>query len=296
LEETCLWLTEVAETVSRMESDRPNALAALLATPTTERRATDYERMFDDFVAYAGGGRVMDRFDLPVQVQNADYHFAFSNCELLLELKQISNYKSGDTAEAHFKRLLGRGKVRKHTAISTTQIRIDPESLSLSDWNHFYGKFRPGVTGHLKKAARQLKETDRLLPPPMERPRLCGLLLINTGDYNLPLDLMFRLVEWRTKREWKAGNFSKLHFVSCLTVDLLRRDQHPLKGRHIAHPEPHDLLPGAVQYVYERWLHYYAAAIGAEVTFQPDAALGESPLLLDGAFAGKIRMKHDRRR
>jgi len=188
-----------------MSESTANALSALLRTPTILRRAADYEQMFDDFAAHAGGGRVTDIFDLPGRVKNPDYHFALADCELLVELKQISAYRPEDTTDAYFAKLLAQGRVRRYSSISATQVRIEPDSLSESDWARFYRKFRPSITKHLGKAAQQLKETDALLTSPSGKPRFCGLVLINSGDYNLPLDLMFRLVEWRVKREWKAG-------------------------------------------------------------------------------------------
>jgi len=244
--------------------------------------------MFDDFVLRLGGGRVTDRLALPSRVKNSDYYLPLEDCELLLELKQISVYRPGDTVDAYFEKLLRQGKLRSWTRASPTQMHIGPESLSASDWDRFYGKFRPSITDHIKKGARQLKETDMLLATDPRRPRFCGLLLINSGDYNLPLDLMFRLVEWRSKREWHRGFFSKLDFASCLTVDLMRADQHPMQARHIVRPEAHALLPEAVRMFYERWLHYYAAAIGAMVEFKPHAPVRDAPLVLSGAFAGKL--------
>jgi len=267
-----------------------NTLHALLQSSTTARRASDYEAMFDDFVAYAGGGRVTERFALPAGVKNPDYHFDFANCELLLELKQITAYRRADSVDAYFSKLLEAGRVRNPVSLSSTQLRIEPASLSTHDWNRFYQKFRPGVSKHLEKAARQLKQTDGLLPSDVERPRFRGLLLINTGDFNLPLDLMFRLVEWRCKREWKLGNFSKLDFVTCLVVDMVRPDQHPLQGRFIVRPGPHALLSPVVRHIYDRWLHYFADAIGAGVTFEPgEEESPESPFVVGGAFAGKIQ-------
>ncbi len=267
---------------------QPNALGSLLGTRTLERQARDYELMFDDFILRSGGERVTDRLALPSRVKNSDYYLPLNDCELLLELKQISVYRPDDTVDAYFERLLRQGKLREYKTVSATQLRIGPESLSASEWDRFYGKFRPSITEHMKKAARQLKETDALLPPDPQKPRYCGLLLINSGDYNLPLDLMSRLVEWRSKREWHRGFFSKLDFVSCLTVDLFRADQHPMQGRHIVRPEPHSLLSGVVRTVYEHWLHYYAEAIGAKVEFKPGANVRDAPLVLSGTFAGKL--------
>ena len=268
---------------------RANALGVLLHSPTLERRALAYERMFDDFVTQAGGGRVNDRFDLPSHVKNPDYHWACDEWELLLELKQISNYRPHETLDAYFQNLLRQGGIRNPTWIAPTRLRIEPESLSPADWEKFYRKFRPSVTKHLGKAARRLKETDGLLPRQSHRPRFCGLTLINSGDCNLPIDLMFRLVEWRTKREWRKDFFSKLDFVSCLTVDLIRADQHPMQGRHIVRPDPPVLLTEVVRHVYEHWLQYYAQAINAKLEFHPGSDTPNPPPVLSGDFVGKIR-------
>ena len=134
-----------------------NALGVLLQTPTLERRADDYERMFDDFITQAGGGRVKDRFDLPTLVKNPDYYWVCDEWELLLELKQISNFRPDNTLDAYFQILLRQGKVRNPTSISPTQLRIEPETLSLADWERYYRKFRPSVTKHLEKAAPRWK-------------------------------------------------------------------------------------------------------------------------------------------
>ncbi len=273
-----------------MTEGRVNALDALLRTRSTARSPADYERMFDDFVVFAGGGRVGDRFELPGHVKNPDYHFAFDHYDLLVELKQVSAYRPADTIDAWFNKLLRTGRIRLAIPPAGERLWIEPDSLSKADWAHFYGKFRPSVTKHLTRAAQQLKQTDMRLPAPRVGPRLCGLMLINTGDYNLSLDLMFRLVEWRVKREWHRGHFSKLDFVSCLTVDFAPRpDQHPLQGHHILRPSPHPLLGRAVWYLYDRWLRYFADAIGATVDFLPDAGAAEPPYVLGGGYRGKIQ-------
>lgn len=265
-----------------------NSLGALLATPPGDRLALSYEQMFDDFVKRSGGERVNVRFNLVSHVKNPDYYFALSDCELFLELKQISNYHPGDTVEAYFAHLQRLGKVLNAAPAGQGQMRIEATSLSMADWDRFYRKFRPAVSKHIEKAARQLRETDALLPPQGDRPRFCGLLLINSGDYNLPRDLMFRLVEWRTKREWKGGKFSKLDFVTCLTVDLMRAGENPMQGRHIIRPQPPVRLPGVIRLIYESWLRYYAEAIGACVEFHPDIKVADPPLALSRGYAGKI--------
>jgi len=271
-------------------TDRPNepALAAFLRTPVTDRRPEAYERVFDDFVRYAGGGRVADRFEIPAQVRNADYHFDLEDFEILLELKQINKYGAARTADAYFSKLIEQGRVLRLRPLSDGQARIDPESLPPNEWRKFYKSFRPSITDHLDKASRQLKQTDRLLRAEGGKPRFCGVMLINSGDYNLPLDLMYRLVEWRTKNMWKSGRYSKLDFVSCLTIDMIREGQHPLQGRHIGRTAD-ATLTRAVHYIYDRWLFYCADAIGMELEFRPHETMADPPLQLSGQFQGKIR-------
>jgi hypothetical protein len=77
-----------------------------------------------------------------------------------------------------------------------------------------------------------------------------GIMLLNTGDYNLPTDLLARLIEWKMKREWHDGHFRSLDFVSCATVDLVRRGQNPFHSRHIVRSLADELVVDATRFVF----------------------------------------------
>jgi hypothetical protein len=263
-------------------------LHQLLYSPTSRRSAPDYEAMFDEFVATAGGGKAADCFQVPPKLKNADYYFDLGEIELLLELKQITKYELGKTTNAYFEELYRRGRILSHMRLSETQIRIDADSLTQQDWRRFYKGFRPNITTHLDKAASQLKDTLKLLSPEKNRRHMCGVVLLNTGDYNLPLDLMHRLVEWRVKDKWHRGLYSKLDFVICLSVDMVKDGQHPLQGRGIVRDIQDDALVGVMRNIYDKWLRYYAASIDAVVEFDPNGTI-DAHTQLSGENLGKVR-------
>src|SRR5262249_1670439 len=149
------------------------------------------------------------------------YHLLSDAWELVLELKQMWSYRPEETVDAYFSRIIGQGKLRSSRWLGPDRIQVGPESLSASDWRQFYQRFRPSVTGHLDQAARHLKATDRFIPAPQpERPRVFGVVLLNSGDFNLSTDLLHRLVEFRTKDKWRRGLYSRVDFVSCVSLDL----------------------------------------------------------------------------
>jgi hypothetical protein len=244
---------------------RPNALTSLLTKPTRARTVEDYETVYDDFVRFAGGARISQRFPVPRGHLNADYHFDLSNVEMIVELKQLNAFRRSKTVDDYFATRLREGRVKHFETLSNGKVRITPESLSVSDWNRFYKCFRPGVSNHLKMAARQLKVTDGFLPEASKR-RVKGVAFVNTGDFNLSTDLLLRLVEWRMKREWRAGHFRSIDFVTCITTDMIHEGRHPLHGRHIARCSGDEVVRSAVEYLYDRWIYYGAAALGVDVT------------------------------
>lgn len=263
-----------------------NALTALLTKSTLTRTDSDYERMLDDFVRFAGGVRLADQFLIPRGAQNADYFFDLEEVEIVVELKQLRAYRPAKTVDQYFSERLGEGKVKRFEELSNGRIRITPESLSASDWHRFYKCFCPTVSGDLNKAARQLKDTEGFLPAARGR-RLKGVILLNSGNFNLPTDLLIRLVEWKLKREWRGGHFRSIDFASCVTVDMFRDGQNPLHTRHIARSGTDEVLVSGVHYLWDRWIHYGAAAMGGEIV--PDAPLGEqAPPDLSQPFRGKI--------
>lgn len=263
-----------------------NALTKLLESVSTKRTVDDYERTFDDFIAFAGGARIDQRFDVPADTLNADYLVETGTLELIVELKQINTYDRAGSVDGYFAKLLRQGQVRNPTQLAPTQLRIDPDSLTASQWNHFYRRFRPNVAGHLDKAARQLKSTAAFLPGTNRR-RAHGVIMVNTGDFNLPVDLMHRFVEFHAKRKWKAGRFSHLDFVICVMMDMVKTGQHPLHGRCLVRTLEDAQLAEGARHLFDRWIRYGAEAVGAQVEYDPGGG-GEAPLELSGGVAGKI--------
>lgn len=243
--------------------------------------------MYDDFVAFAGGFRISNKFEVPEGKKNADYFFDLQQLEIVLELKQISKYFNSNTVDQYFSKLLFKGKIKRFNKLSTNQIEITPDSLSKADWNDFYKRFRPAVSNSLKDAALQLRDTEDILPA-ARKPRFKGVIFINTGDYNLPTDLLFRLIEWKVKLEWKMARFSSIDFVSCSTIDMYKEGQNPLYARHIARSIQDKNLVAAVHYLYDRWIYYNASALGFNVSHNEKAQAQNKPLNLQQPFAGKI--------
>jgi len=264
-----------------------NKLTNLLSLPTLKRTVIDYEEMYDDFVNFSGGSRISGKFQVPGGKKNADYHFDLEQFEIVLELKQLSKYSASGTVDQYFSKRLSEGKIRRFEYLPNNQIRINPDSLEKSDWNDFYRRFRPAVSNNLKDAAIQLRDTEGFLPPAQKR-RIKGVMLINSGDFNLPTDLLFRLVEWKMKHEWKMEHFHSIDFVSCTTIDMYRENQHPLHSRHIARTTQDNDLVAAVHYLYDRWVYYAASALGLEVHYSERIQDEKVQPELGRPFAGKI--------
>jgi hypothetical protein len=268
-----------------------NKLKSLLSLPTLKRTVKDYESMYDDFVHFANGSRIDKKFAIPDGKKNADYHFDLDQFEIILELKQLNKYSKFNTVDQYFSEQLSKGKIKRFERLPNNEIRISPDSLGKSDWNDFYKRFRPSVSNNLKDAAIQLRDTEAFLPPAQKR-RIKGVMLINSGDFNLPTDLLFRLIEWKMKREWKMKSFRSIDFVSCTTIDMYKENQHPLYARHIARSTQDNALVTAVHYLYDRWIHYAALALGLEVHYcekvQDEDEDEDAKIDLSQPFLGKI--------
>lgn len=265
------------------------ALTALLRAPVAGRLAADYEAVFDDFVREAGGARITDLYAPPAGMANADYLLAFDGWELVLELKQMATYRPLQTLDAYFQTLLAQGRVRSFTRLDAGRVNIGPDDLSPQEWARFGKRFRPSVGTHLDKAARQLRDTNGFLPPPSKGVRrVFGAVLLNTNDFGVSTDLLHRLSAWKARQAWGLGRYRYLDFVSCLSMDLMEEDRHPLHGRHLARDAQDAEVGLAVWTLFDRWVRYGAAAVGAEVTFTPDATRDE--IRPNDRVVGKIRM------
>lgn len=265
-----------------------NRLGQLLTIPPVARTVDLYEATFDDLVSFSGGVRIDSRYQIPNNTLNADYLIERDDCEVILELKQINDYAKARSVDQYFERLLHRGRVRTFNTVSPTRLEILPESLSKSDWNDFYGKFRPNVGEHLDKAAKQIKATNAFLPATAKR-RVGGVVIVNTGDYNVSVDLLARLIEFRTKRKWAAGRYSSIDFAMCFALDMVKDGQHPLHAPAICRTVDDPVLVSAVGHLYDRWIHYGAAAVGATVEFDPTGTAEMPPRQVSGGMIGKVR-------
>lgn len=115
-----------------------------------------------------------------------------------------------------------------------------------------------------------------------------GVVLVNTGNYNLPTDLLFRFAEYKLKREWHDRYFRSIDFVSCLTMDMFRDGFDRFYAKHIQRPAADEAVRKVAAYLYERWVHYAAPAFGAEVSFEEGLQVESPPADLTTPFAGKL--------
>jgi hypothetical protein len=264
-------------------------LRQLYADPTLGRNTTDYEAVYDDYVRFAGGRRVVEAIAMPESTRNADYIFEQPDWDCVIELKQITKYDQNRTLDRYFEQLIREGRVTKFDDLGGGRIRIRRDSLTERQWNRFYDKFLPGLEPQIRNANRQVKATLGLLPQNGKR-RFGGAIVLNSGNYNLPTDLLFRFIEYKTKKEWCGGHLRSLDFIICKTIDFYHPDQHPLHARSIVCPEADDTLRQIVRGVYEGWISYANAEIGTQMTVNLDDSESAATYAVDRAFGGKIRL------
>lgn len=208
-------------------------LKALMAKHTLARTEDDYEAVMDEFVAFANGHRLKNVFNIPEGRQNVDYYFDFGEFDCLLELKQTRVYEKDKTVDTYFNGLIAAGRLRlPHGVGPGSAMEIGPNSLSRSEWRRFYKKFRPSILEHLDKANNQLRDTDLWLEH--RRPwRVKAAFILNSGDYNLPTDLLARIIEHKVKLEWRIARFRNLDLTMCAAIDMYRSGEHPLHSHRL---------------------------------------------------------------
>lgn len=263
-------------------------LSELLSMPPSERTPQIYEQMFDEFIRSVGGSRVEDLFVVPNGKKNADYWIEFEDAEVIVELKQITKYVPKKTVGDYFSDLINEGAMLSASTVSPGVLRVGPESFSATDWDRFYRKFRPSVENSLRHAAIQLKDTDGFIRRSGKR-RVRGAFFLNSGDFNLPTDLLFRLIERKVKLEWKGGKYGALDFVSCATIDMFSAETHPLHARHIARSTADHVLVATVRWLYEAWLAYVGSVIGFVVEKLSEEGGETRSASLSTPFVGKIQ-------
>jgi hypothetical protein len=263
----------------------------LLAKDTLARDVRDYEDVYDDFIRYAGGVRVSERFNIPKNQHNADYYIECEGYDCIVELKQVQKYLTDATIDSYFDQLWRNGELRNAFphAQPGMSIKIRPEDLTPRQWRRFYEKFRPGVRKALDKANSQLSDSDKFIPRRHHR-RVRAAIILNTNDYNLSTDLLFRIVERKVKLEWRANHYRSLDLVVCGAIDLFRRGQNALHARRIVRSIEYSVLVDAAWFINDRWIRYVASELGMEVTYSEDGNdVAPPPVEMLPAFEGKLR-------
>ena len=266
----------------------PLKLTEFFAIPTNKRSTNDYEAMFDDFIKSAGGCRISDKYEIPQGKQNADYYFDLNSNEVIVELKQITRYTQHNTVDNYFSKLLQKGKVKNFDKLPDGKIGITPASLTDREWDRFYRKFCPAVESGLRKAANQLKNTISIIPS-SDRKQFKGVVFLNSGNFNLPTDLLSQFVERKVKFEWKRGNFKSIDFVNCFTVDMYTSKGHPLNSRIIVRSTKDAELVRTAFYLQESWCSYFATSFGMTIEKIETEQSQDLELQLSHPFEGKIR-------
>ncbi|MEA2875927.1 MAG: hypothetical protein QOF14_1123 [Hyphomicrobiales bacterium] len=87
-------------------------LKELLVKDPLARRTQDYEAVYDDFIRYAGGFRIAERFNVPANYDNADYYVDCCEYDVILELKQVQKYLKDGTVDSYFNQLLATGQLQ----------------------------------------------------------------------------------------------------------------------------------------------------------------------------------------
>lgn len=269
-------------------------LKDLLLKNTLARTVQDYEGVYDDFVRCSDGWRVTDRFNVPSNYDNADYYFELDGYDLVMELKQIHKYLKDRTVDSYFNNLLSRGELRGALADAQpgTTIHISPEGLSFKQWRRFYETFRPNVLQALKKANSQLADSDLFIPHTRAR-RVRAAVLVNTNDYSLSTDLLFRIVERKVKLEWRAGHYRSLDMVICCSIDMHRTGRNALHARRIVRSKDDSVLVDAAWFIHDRWARYVASELGLQIEYVSDdgeQASQPDKIEVQPAFDGKLQL------
>jgi hypothetical protein len=272
----------------------PGKLKALMEMEPGARTTVEYEGVMDDLVAFAGGHRLENAVGVPKLQRNADYYFDCTEFDCVMEFKQIRTYDTRRTVESFFAKMMREGRIIVPPGTAPgTKMTVDNSNMSASNWSYFYKKVRPSVVDQLCDADRQLRCTDAWLP--RHRPsRIKAVFLLNSGDFNLPIDLLGRIVRKKVSKEWHGGHFTNLDYVMCGAFDMHRPGEHELRSHHLVRdyrPE----LEAFPCYLHDKWIRYTAAELGLQVEFTPDptATTWPEPEYLEvvAPYKGKLRLR-----
>jgi hypothetical protein len=183
----------------------------------------DAEEIFDRVVDRAGGVRVDKYINEPIGWENADYYF--ERDAIVAELKEIVSDPAEDQQLTEristiYNRYADRGEV----PVVYGSVPIEVSRLPLTCQREMLLPFKRRLEKHVKKAARQIKETKARL----QKPDLGGLLvLVNEASTffrpDIALYFLFHILK---------GQYSSIdHVVYCSINMLLVVPEEPSGAR-----------------------------------------------------------------
>jgi hypothetical protein len=273
-------------------------LKALMEKMPNMRTAEEYEGVMDDFVEFAGGHRLGNLFEIPKGNgrRNADYYFDCGDFDCIMELKQVRAYDEQKTIESFWRRMEReqRFMVPPGTPVGT-QFTVDRTNMSSRNWSYFYDKIRPNVVEMLKDADRQLRITDSWLP--RQHPaRLKAAFILNSGDFNLPIDMLGQIIRKKVNKEWQLGRFRNLDYTMCGSFDMHRLGENQLRAHHHVRESRPEIYTLA-RYMFDKWIRYTAEELGMSVEVTPAddpsaASTSDSPYIeMMAPYRGKLRLR-----
>jgi hypothetical protein len=154
----------------------------------------------------------------------------------------------------------------------------------------FWDHVRPGILADIKKAERQVSRSKLLLGS--GRPVIGGLLLLNTNDELLPVDLMQKIVETRIGVSWSRSQLRSFDFAIGGVLDMTWADRHPQHCFLLEKKSEREIVHVVIQRVWEAWKSFLIDGIGksAHEAFVARDRPGEPDL--GAMFCGKLQIRN----
>ncbi|KQB57127.1 hypothetical protein AE621_22460 [Acidovorax sp. SD340] len=151
------------------------------------------EDFIDEVIIKAGGAR-LDTAGITPGIRNADYLLG----RYIFELKDLQ--EEAMSKGPHQERL---AQLFRPYARGEAWVTINPAMLSKSDFREYLNILGRPIQGHVRSAAKQIKETKKLLG---RDDLLGGLLLLNTGFGTYPHDEFSAQVERYARKDTSEFN------------------------------------------------------------------------------------------
>ncbi|MDR6869213.1 hypothetical protein J2Y55_000206 [Bosea sp. BE125] len=255
-----------------------NKLRNLLELAPIDRIRPLHEDAFTEMIQNSGGFRLDDILSVPPGVANADFIIPCDDGDILLELKQLSGESTRGSLARFFEGK--RSRARYFEQLPGNITRINSDAMTPADWTAFHREFRPNLFDLIKKAARQLKESEELAQKQGRKIIAKGVWLLNSGDPDMSLDLLTRLTHVGVVGEWRRKLFRSLDFAVCSAWTQFENPHHtinalpenfggfPKKAFFDMRPiyrSPDPAIITACQSICLSWMRYCAFAIDADI-------------------------------